>query len=134
MTRRQHQILFLILLLVCLIAIFVFPEPIRNFIPVIWGFIGFGFHALLFTLSCLMFNSILFDKHIDFIQEKKIDYYKHPFIGKSIHIIDIFFRRKELESISEEIKVKLLHCLTLFRLTLIAFFITAIFGFLIVLT
>jgi len=134
MTRRQHQILFLILLLVCLIAIFVFPEPIRNFIPVIWGFIGFGFHALLFTLSCLMFNSILFDKHMDFIHEKKIDYYEHPFIGKSIHIIDIFFRRKELESISKEIKVKLSHCLTLLRLTLIAFFITAIFGFLIVLT
>ena len=133
LSPKQHNILFLILLLACLIAIFVLPAPARNYVPVVWAFIGFALHVVLAQISFLKLNSILLNKHMDFIKEKKISYFDYAF-RKSIDLFALFSRRKEIESISGEIKDKLSHCLTLFRLALIAFFVTAIFGFLIVLT
>jgi len=131
MTENQHKTYFLILFIGCIISILIFEPPMRNYVPVVWGLIGFGLHGFLFWKTWIDLSSLLIDQYQDRLDQNSVSYQVTQF-KKTVNMMDLFFKRKALDSISADIKNRLSYYRTYFQLTLLAFLMFPVMGILMV--
>ena len=129
MTEKQHKILFLTLLGICVILTLTLSPPTRNYIPVVWGLLGFGLHCFWFWVTWMDLSKKLIVEHKAELKDLKINFYDNQF-KQTVDMFALFQDRERIENISEDIKTRLSFYRTYFRLTLIAFPMFAVLGIL----
>lgn len=129
MTEKQHNIFFLTLLVVCVLLTLTLSPPTRNYIPVIWGLLGFGLHSFWFWTTWMNLSKKLIVEHKSDLKKLKISFYDNQF-KQTVDMFALFQDRKNIENISDDIKTRLSFYRTYFRLTLIAFPMFSVLGIL----
>lgn len=129
MTEKQHKTYFLIFLISCALLILILDAPIRNYIPIIWGILGFGLYGYLFWKTWLDLSRKLITENKSELKEMKISFYDNQY-KKAVDMFALFQEKQKIESISEDIKTRLSYYITFFRLTLIAFLMFVSLGIL----
>ncbi|MEM6265335.1 MAG: hypothetical protein AAGI38_22730 [Bacteroidota bacterium] len=132
MNEEQHTILFWILAIGCLLLILLLNVPLRNYVPVIWGLLGVGFHSLLFMKTWMGLSRQLIEGYKGNLKELNIRYQDDQF-RKTVDMFALFQEKQTLEKLSRDIGVQLSFFRTYFQLTLIAFSINIVLGILTVL-
>ena len=127
MTVRQHKIFFSTLLITCTILTLTLDAPTRNYVPVIWGILGFGLHGFWTWSSWINLSKQLIVQHHDKLDELRISYIDNRF-KTTVDMFALFQERKKIEDISTDIKLRLSFFRTYFRLTAIAFPMVALLG------
>ena len=120
MTEKQHNIFFLTLLVVCVLLTLTLSPPIRNYIPVVWGLLGFGLHGFWFWNTWMNLSKKLINEHKSDLKELKISFHDNQF-KQTVDMFALFQDRKKIENLSDDLKTRLSFYRTYFRLTLIAF-------------
>ena len=120
MTTKLHNIFFTVLLLGCIVLTLRLDPPIRNYIPIVWGLMGFGLHWVLFIKTWLGLSRILIDENKTELAGLNIGYHDNGF-KKTVDIVALLQDRKKIEAISTDIKIRLSYYRTFFRLAIIAF-------------
>jgi hypothetical protein len=129
MTEKQHNIFFLTLLVVCVLLTLTLNPPTRNYIPVVWGLLGFGLHGFWFWNTWMKLSKKLISEHKSELRDIKVSFSVNQF-KQTVDMFALFQDRKKIENISDDIKIKLSYYRTYFRLTLIAFLMFAVLGIL----
>lgn len=129
MTETQHNIFFAALLVACVILILTLNPAARNYIPVVWGLLGFGLYGFLYWNSWMRLSKLLLNQHKSELQALKISYHDNQF-KQTVDMMALLQDRKKIETISDELKTKLSFCRTYFKLTLIAFLMVIVLGIL----
>ena len=127
MTERQHKIFFLTLLLGCLVLTLTLDAPTRNYVPVIWTVLGFGLHGFWTWSTWIELSKRLIIQHQNKLDELRISYIDNRF-KTTVNMFSLLQKRKRIENISSDIKMRLSFFRTYLRLTIIAFLVTAILG------
>ncbi|KAB1065990.1 hypothetical protein [Salibacter halophilus] len=127
MTTNQHNILFLLLFFGCIYLILTLNPPSRNFIPIIWGFLGFVLYWFLFFNTWLGLSRKLIDEHRSELKDLNISYHDNSF-KKTVDMFALFQKRKKIEDLSADLKISFSYYQTYFRLAIIGFIVTAILG------
>jgi|GEM_PF-2155954 len=129
MTEKQHNIFFLTLLVVCVLLTLTLNPPTRNYIPVVWGLLGFGLHGFWFWNTWINLSKKLITEHKSELRDLKVSFNDNQF-KQTVDMFALFQDRKKIENISDDIKTRLSYYRTYFRLTLIAFPMFAVLGIL----
>lgn len=129
MTEKQHNLFFLILLVGCVLLTLTLSSPTRNYIPVVWGLLGFGLHGFWFWSTWKDLSKKLINEHSSDLKELKISYHDNQF-KKTVDMFALFHDRQKIESLSDDLKARLSFYRTYFRLTVIAFPMLAVLGIL----
>jgi hypothetical protein len=129
MTEKQHNIFFLTLLVVCVLLTLTLNPPTRNYIPVVWGLLGFGLHGFWFWNTWMNLSKKLITEHRSELRDLKVSFNDNQF-KQTVDMFALFQDRKRIENISDDIKTRLSYYQTYFRLTLIAFPMFAVLGIL----
>lgn len=129
MTEKQHNIFFLTLLVVCVLLTLTLNPPTRNYIPVVWGLLGFGLHGFWFWNTWMNLSKKLITEHKSELRDLKVSFHDNQF-KQTVDMFALFQDRKKIENISDDIKTRLSYYRTYFRLTLIAFPMFAVLGIL----
>ena len=129
MTEKQHNIFFLTLLVVCVLLTLTLSPPTRNYIPVVWGLLGFGLHGFWFLTTWMNLSRKLIVEYKAELKDLKISFHDNQF-KQTVDMFALFQDREKIENLSEDIKTKLSFYRTYFRLTLIAFPMFAVLGIL----
>jgi len=127
MTEKQHNILFTTILMVCVVLIFVLKAPYRNFIPIVWGGIGFALYSILMLMTWINLSKILINEHKDELLKMRIRFYDSR-LNMSVDMVSLFKNKRKIIGISDEIKIKLSYFQTFLRLSIIAFIMFAVLG------
>jgi len=109
--------------------IFTLSPPTRNYIPIVWGLLGFGLHGFWFWNTWVNLSKKLIVEHKAELKDLKINFYDNQF-KQTVDMFALFQDRERIENISEDIKTRLSFYRTYFRLTLIAFLMFAVLGIL----
>ncbi len=120
MAKKRQDVLFLALLGICVLLIFIVAAPARNYIPIIWGFLGFGVHSVLFIKTSWDLSAFLIDDHSRELERLKISYHKSRF-KKEVNLFDLFQEREKIELISPQVKSQLSLFRHRFKLAAISF-------------
>ena len=129
MTKTKHNLFFAIFLFTCFVLIFSLEAPTRNYIPVIWGTLGFGLYGFLLFRTWMSLNKKLINEHKADLIRLNIKVYDNQF-SKTIDGFAFLRNRKQIAEISGDIKLMLSYYWTFFRLTMLAFIMFAILGIL----
>jgi hypothetical protein len=127
MTERQHNISFIIFLIGCIGLILTLDAPTRNYIPVVWGILGFGLHGFWTWKTWIDLSKLLIVEHQDKLDELNISFIDNRF-KTTVDIFALLKDLKKIEKISADIKTRLSFFRTYIRLTAIAFPMFAILG------
>lgn len=119
-TEKQHNTYFFFLLIGCIVLTLTLKPPARNYIPVVWGILGYGLHAILLWQTWMALSRVLIDEHKAELKALKVTYYEYRF-SKAVEPFSLMKVRHELESIAPDIGPRISYARTYFRLTLIAF-------------
>ncbi len=129
MTEKQHNIFFTTILIVCVFLIFVLEPPYRNFIPIVWGIIGFVLYSILLLMTWISLSKTLINGHKDDLLKLKIRFYDSR-LNTSVDMVSLLKNRSKIVEISKVIKAKLSSFQTYLRLSMIAFIMFAVLGIL----
>lgn len=108
---------------------FTIEPPTQNYIPVVWGLIGFGLYGFLFWKTWIELSRILINQHKDKLIEMRIAYHDNRF-KKTVDMYDLLHDRNNIGQISSDVKSRLSYYTTFFRLTAIAFPVFVVLGIL----
>lgn len=104
-------------------------STVRNYIPLVWGELGFGLYGFMFWKTWINISRKLINEYKTDLNELKINYHDNQF-KKTVDMFALFQERKKVELISSDLKLELSFFRKYFWLTLIAFLMFAVLGIL----
>lgn len=96
----------MILLVGCVFLTFTLSPPTRNYIPIVWGLLGFGLHGFWFWATWMNLSKKLIVEHKPDLKELKISFHDNQF-KQTVDMFALFQDWKEIEKISDDVKVRL---------------------------
>ena len=133
MNSLYYFIFYFLVLLSCVVTLAKGDPSLTNYVPVVWGLIGFGLTGLLYNISWLTLSKKLIDDHEGELKEKGICYTNNGF-KKTVYMFDILGSKSEIGSISDEIKSRVSNFETYFILMTSAFALMIVYVFWIAIT
>jgi hypothetical protein len=129
MKKNILVFIYLIIALLCAILIPVTNPPLRNYIPIIWGIYGFGFHAVLFNVITIQLDRKLRRDYKNVLDDLKIKT-ENAFGIPRINVFVMLYNKSLKESVDGKTRAQLKFLKLNFILVSIAFVLFAVFGIL----
>jgi hypothetical protein len=123
MSKKQHIIYFIGLLIICLVLVLILKAPERNLIPVLWIVLAFVRYGFLLMKSAHELMDILITDHEVVLKELKIEYQVFKY-KDTMSFSDISKHRQKIEALTPEIKSLYQKYLIFIRLSVSAFLLT----------
>lgn len=128
MTRRQHIFFFVAGFTICLVLILILDPPNRNFIPIVWVFLGFVLYGYLLFKAWARLCFDLITNHWSQLDQLGIRYNRSVPWVKSISLLSVLGNQKELKENSEAIGHQIALVRLYFHFTWIGFVTFAMLG------
>ncbi|PAM95176.1 hypothetical protein B4N84_07820 [Flavobacterium sp. IR1] len=123
------QIYFYSILIVSIIWLFIFPKPIKNFAPIVFGVPTFPVFIFNFRNKLEDFSSALKNKLPDLFQKYVVDYGISAGIGEIVDI-GVLSSNEDFENLKDvELYQMYILCKQSIRLAFLSFCIIALLGF-----
>lgn len=88
MKPRTYKTYYWLFISLCFVFVFVFNSPIRNYIPIIWLFFGFGLNGILAFRTHKKLSSVLINKYESELIKFRIPYGR-TFSGDQVDIFSL---------------------------------------------